>query len=243
MVRSSCLCPSLRVHPDDAQAAQLAVRQEIPCWCPCHHGHRLCRLERVDVIAALGPRHFQPRTLAAATHHIVAVPAEACKVSASRTHTRARICPLTRTIDPPLGHHLLRLRTGPSILVTVRWHVHFAVSHSAIMASEPPVARWRPVGLKATVRHSDVWPRSANSAPVVSLSSSAVPWLATAPAKLPRKHGSRSGNDSILVRPSLDAANSFLPLQQNARSLVLAGCRFVTIGAGCVGDNTCRSFS
>lgn len=49
------------------------------------------------------------------------------------------------------------------MLVMVLWHTQSVVSHSAMIESDPPVARYRPVGCSSADRHDDVWPFMRNS--------------------------------------------------------------------------------
>lgn len=59
----------------------------------------------------------------------------------------------------------LMLRTGPVISISVRWQIQSVVSHSAMIESEPPVARNRAVGCISIERQEEVWPLSVKGLP------------------------------------------------------------------------------
>ena len=49
------------------------------------------------------------------------------------------------------------------MLVIVRWHSQSVVSHSEMIESLPPVARYLATGDSSTLRHDEVCPARANS--------------------------------------------------------------------------------
>ncbi len=57
----------------------------------------------------------------------------------------------------------LMLLTGPASRETVRWQIQSLVSQRAIVESDPPVARYLPVGDISAVKQDDVWPWRRNS--------------------------------------------------------------------------------
>lgn len=65
--------------------------------------------------------------------------------------------------------YVLRLRTGPVILVAILRQFHSPVSQSAISESVPPVARYRLNGCSSMVIQDEVCPFSLNSASGPSL--------------------------------------------------------------------------
>jgi hypothetical protein len=52
----------------------------------------------------------------------------------------------------------LMLLTGPVMSINVRWQIQSVVSQSAIMESDPPVARKRAVGCISIDKQEEVWP-------------------------------------------------------------------------------------
>lgn len=95
---------------------------------------------------------------------------------------------------------LLKLLTGPTMSVKVRWQIQSVVSHTQITESVPPDARYLPLGESSTDRQDEVWPFMANSSgwmvPVP------VPvWLGVAPSpSLVVVVGTTTGGPSILDR-------------------------------------------
>lgn len=59
--------------------------------------------------------------------------------------------------------NVLRLLTGPTISVKVRWQIQSVVSHIQITESVPPEARYLPLGDSSTDRQDEVWPFMVNS--------------------------------------------------------------------------------
>ena len=108
------------------------------------------------------------------------------------------------------------------MLVIVLWQIHSWVSHSAMIESEPPVARYRAVGCSSAVRQLDVWPLNANSR------SASYESCIT---------GSRSGYDRMRMRPSAVVTKTFSPLQQKEIWFVCTGCWCDARGVGDVGDS------
>lgn len=58
---------------------------------------------------------------------------------------------------------VLRLLTGPTMSVKVRWQIQSVVSHMQITESVPPEARYLPLGDSSTDRQDEVWPFMVNS--------------------------------------------------------------------------------
>lgn len=62
-----------------------------------------------------------------------------------------------------MSEDLLKLLTGPTISVKVRWQIQSVVSHMQITESVPPEARYLPLGDNSTDKQEEVWPFMVNS--------------------------------------------------------------------------------
>lgn len=127
--------PIRHIRRNDAELAQIAVREVIPGRSPRDDGGRAGRLEGVDALARLAVIALDTGALVAAANDIVAIPCEACKRGMHQHHS----CALPRYQGRE--QNLLRLFTGPTISVKDRWQIQSWVSQRQIMESVPPEAR------------------------------------------------------------------------------------------------------